>query len=50
MLTCVSSAGAMDWHVNSGESIQNAIDNAADGDTVIVHDGIYTEQLYITES
>jgi len=50
MLTCVGSAGATDWHVNAPESIQDAIDDAADGDTVIVHDGIYTEQLYITKS
>lgn len=50
LLTCISSAGAMDWHVNAPESIQDAIDGATDGDTVIVHDGIYTEQLYITKS
>jgi parallel beta-helix repeat protein len=50
MLTCIGSAGATDWHVNAPESIQDAIDGATDGDTVIVHDGIYTEQLYITKS
>ena len=50
MLACVGSASATDWHVNEGESIQAAIDNAADGDTVIVHGGTYEEQLYIAKS
>jgi parallel beta-helix repeat protein len=37
-------------HVYESESIQEAIDNASDGDTVIVHEGIYEEQLYIAKS
>lgn len=49
-LACTGSASAMDWHVNGGESIQVAIDNATDGDTIIVHEGIYEEQLYIAKS
>lgn len=38
------------WHVCEGISIQDAIENADDGDTVIVHEGIYEEQLYIAKS
>lgn len=38
------------WHVVENISIQDAIANAADGDTVIVHEGIYEEQLYIAKS
>ena len=38
------------WHVCEGIAIQDAIDNAASGDTVIVHGGIYEEQLYIAKS
>ena len=38
------------WHVVENISIQDAVDNAADGDTVIVHEGIYEEQLYIAKS
>ena len=39
-----------EWHVNEGESIQAAINNASAGDTIIVHEGIYEEQLYIAKS
>jgi|GEM_PF-3745571 len=43
LLTYVGSASATDWHVYEGESIQVVIDNATDGDTIIVHEGIYEE-------
>lgn len=46
----LASQGPKEWHVNESESIQVAIDNATDGDTVIVHEGIYEEQLYIAKS
>ncbi len=36
MLTCVGGAGATDWHANAGESVQDAIDDAEDGD---IYDG-----------
>ena len=33
------------WHVSSGESIQDAIDLASPGDTIMVHSGTYHENL-----
>jgi len=36
--------------VESGESIQNAIDNAASGDTILVRSGIYNEQVNVDKS
>jgi len=38
-LTC--SAGATDWHVNPGDSIQAAINIASDGDIIHVYNGSY---------
>jgi sirohydrochlorin ferrochelatase/nitrous oxidase accessory protein NosD len=42
--------GVHEWHVYDGESIQAIINNVSDGDTIIVHEGIYEEQLYIAKS
>ena len=47
-LACVSigtASVAEPHYVNSGESIQGAIDNATAGDTIIVRDGRYTENV-----
>lgn len=36
-----------EWHVYSGESIQDAVNSASDGDVVYVHDGTYDEAVVI---
>jgi parallel beta-helix repeat protein len=38
------------YHVNPTGTIQEAIDEASPSDTIIVHDGIYSEALHITKS
>ena len=43
-LTCVSFAAT--YYVNPGEKIQDAIDSATHGDTVIVYPGIYYENIF----
>jgi parallel beta-helix repeat protein len=40
----------MTWHVNPTGTIQEAIDEASSGDTVIVHDGTYRGALVINKS
>jgi parallel beta-helix repeat protein len=50
ILACLSigTVSATTTHyVNPGESIQGAIDNANSGDTIIVRDGTYTENVYV---
>jgi len=38
------------WYVNPGESIQAAVDAASPGDTIIVRDGIYIENVNVNKS
>jgi parallel beta-helix repeat protein len=45
-----STAGATDWHVNSGESIQAAINGATTGDMIYVHAGTYSENVLVNKT
>jgi parallel beta-helix repeat protein len=40
---------ATTWYVEEGESIQAAVDAAKDGDTIIVRDGAYTENVDVNK-
>ena len=40
-------ASAATHYVNPGESIQVAVDTAAPGDTIIIRDGIYTDNINV---
>ena len=46
----ITVSGSTIHHVYSGESIQDAINLAQPGDTIIVHDGIYHEHVTINKS
>lgn len=46
----VGSASAATYYVNPGDSIQAAINGAADGDTIILNDGDYTENVVVNKS
>ncbi|CAD7772027.1 Periplasmic copper-binding protein (NosD) [Candidatus Methanoperedenaceae archaeon GB50] len=51
VVTCIGAlpAASLEWHVSSGESIQTAIDNASDGDTIYVHPGTYVENVDVNK-
>jgi nitrous oxidase accessory protein NosD len=40
----------MTYHVDPTGKIQDAIDDASSGDTILIHSGIYLEALYINKS
>jgi PGF-pre-PGF domain-containing protein len=44
-LVLIPTAGATLYYVNPTESIQAAVDNATDGDIIIVRDSMYTENV-----
>jgi len=46
----VGSATAARYYVNPGDSIQAAINGADDGDTIILNDGNYTENVIVNKS
>jgi nitrous oxidase accessory protein NosD len=56
VLSMVGTASATNWSVNgSGEDadftrIQDAINNSKDGDTIIVHSGVYYENVVVDRS
>lgn len=46
----IFSASAATVTVNSGESIQNAVDHASSADSILVRSGVYNEQVVIDKS
>jgi hypothetical protein len=50
LLFAVASVSAAEYHVHEGESIQAAINMANPGDTIIVHNGTYTENVVVNKS
>ena len=51
LLTLISGVGAAatDWHVNPGDSIQDAVNATMDGDTIYVHAGAYVENVDVNK-
>ncbi len=50
LLFAVASVSAADYQVHEGESIQAAINMSNPGDTIIVHNGTYTENVVVNRS
>ncbi|NAT10068.1 hypothetical protein C4E22_00680 [ANME-1 cluster archaeon AG-394-G06] len=50
LVFAVASASAADYQVREGESIQAAINMSHPGDTIIVHNGTYTENVVVNRS
>ncbi|NQE53646.1 hypothetical protein C5S29_08635, partial [ANME-1 cluster archaeon GoMg3.2] len=50
LVFAVASASAADYQVREGESIQAAINMSNPGDTIIVHNGTYTENVVVNRS
>ncbi|NQU76754.1 MAG: hypothetical protein HQ546_10625 [Planctomycetes bacterium] len=48
MAGAVPAEAASTWTVNPGDSIQTAVNSAADGDTISIVAGTYTEQVGVT--
>jgi len=45
----VTPAAATTWDVYEGDSIQDALNSASDGDTIFVHAGAYSEEIAINK-
>jgi len=50
LVFAVASVSATDYQVHEGESIQAAINMSNPGDTIIVHNGTYTENVVVNRS
>ena len=49
VVLAIGVVSATTWYVEEGESIQSAVDNASAGDTIIVRDGIYTDNINVNK-
>ena len=47
-IVLLSTCSATTWYVNPGDSIQDAIDSATHGDTVIVNSSTYYENIHFS--